>query len=495
MGNQEVIQYHSDNGVNLRQLLEHVYGWPSACSRTSLSQQEKAEQYAMCLQAPALAIYNCVLLEQLQAQVTDLDDILKAYVDARLGVAGQRAAYRQLEGLKAVRKPRHMLCFEWQENYLIGNNMVQWLPGPEDKMNDETLRRAYLDTFPTKWVSDFEKVKTSDMSTTTVEDINAFMTELEEAAAIAQAENEAKQQENAKKRRAEGSSGYGNKKSRRNNPGKYTKKGASGGSTFSGPPKDDEQCRLHPTSKHTWKECYMHPKNANKSKSFKGKGKAGPKTTGEDNHMMDEDAMEVDEAPKAPTGKNQVAFALPTTITLPDDTHHLDCFALHHVESNVQPLTPSLAMSKTTTSALPCSSSWKRPLEQCSSFSPRDSLEERSKQKEALESTAVVQLTNELFSIEPLAENYIHGSSDNTVIGNPNEDAIPMTVLVAFKVNGVISKIPLKVLLDSGSTSNFIYPHCLPKACKPTQLASKLDVTLLKGTASVNEQVDCRMLY
>lgn len=65
-----------------------------------------------------------------------------------------------------------------------------------------------------------------------------------------------------------------------------------------------------------------------------------------------------------------------------------------------------------------------------------------------------------------------------------------MTVLVSSKINGVVSKTPLKVLLDSGSTSNFIYPTCLPKACRPTAMANAIEVALLKGNATVNQTVD-----
>ena len=179
-------------------------------------------------------------MDQQNAGVNDLEDILKAYIADRMGVHGQRAAYRQLEGLRAVKKPKSMKCFEWEINYTgTGNTAVNWVPGPEDMMNDETLTRAYLETYPTKWIQDFEKVKTSDMANTTVSEITAYMTELETNAATAQKDNEAKQKAASAKKKNGNGKWPNHKKNRR------TKHDRPTGSPKGGP-KDDEQCRLHP---------------------------------------------------------------------------------------------------------------------------------------------------------------------------------------------------------------------------------------------------------
>ena len=120
-----------------------------------------------------------------------------------MGEHGQRAAYRQLEGLRACKKPRNIKCFEWEINFTTANKMVNWVPGPEAMLEDETERRAYLDTYPSKWVSDFEKVKTSDMANATILAIVAYMTELEDSSAAAQRENEHKQKEASLKKRSD----------------------------------------------------------------------------------------------------------------------------------------------------------------------------------------------------------------------------------------------------------------------------------------------------
>jgi len=75
-----------------------------------------------------------------------------------LGDHGRQAAYRQLEGLKSVKKPRNIEVFEWDSLFFIGNDIVSWLPGAEDKMTDVTLLGACLDAFLDKWISAMPRI-------------------------------------------------------------------------------------------------------------------------------------------------------------------------------------------------------------------------------------------------------------------------------------------------------------------------------------------------
>ena len=334
------------------------------------------------------------------------------------------------------------------------------------------------------------------MSETTVKAITAFMTELEQSAAASQRENERKQKSSSGRKRSPADSSTNT----------YRKKHASPKAHSNGKreaPKDDDICPVHTWGNHTWIQCSLNPKSTNYNKAVPKKGKAAqgakPKhqaaKSNEDNNMIvnvDSD-NEVEVPMEEPT--REYCYSV-TTAPLPDDSHHLDCFALHMLESNLQLLTPSSQTLPTMTSAKPCSVSWKKNPERSSTYGTVDTSVRRnepSDDKQSLGktvSTAVERLTKELFSTEPMAETHERGSSDNTILGNPNEDAIPTTVLVAANVNGISSKRPLKVLLDSGSTSNFIYPNCLPKACKPQLLDQSIDVQLLKGQASVTQCVD-----
>ena len=254
-GNPGFFLYPHDNGVNIDGMFEHLHFYPEAVAGTALQDLEKAQHYTSTLLPPATATYSRVLLEQTNAGVTDLKEILRAYAAERMGENGQRAAYRQIEGLKACMKPRSMKCFEWETNYTVGNDLIDDIPGPEAKMTDETFRRAYLETYPNKWVLDFEKVKTSDMSNTTVSAITAYMTDLETNSATSQLQNEQKQKANSSNRNRNGKGKWNNhKKNRRAKHDRPSPKGNNGS------PKDDEQCRLHPDSNHTWKECTVHPK-------------------------------------------------------------------------------------------------------------------------------------------------------------------------------------------------------------------------------------------
>ena len=102
-GDHGFILYYSDNGVDIRKLLEHAYFYPDVVRSVNLTPIGKATQFRSILLAPANAIFANVLTEQQAAGVNDLEDILKAYITQRLGENGQRAAYRQLDGLKHIR--------------------------------------------------------------------------------------------------------------------------------------------------------------------------------------------------------------------------------------------------------------------------------------------------------------------------------------------------------------------------------------------------------
>jgi hypothetical protein len=145
-GNQGFILYYSDNGVEMQKLIEHAFFFPNAVNSLGLNGQEKAQQFGNVLQAPANAKFAAVLAEQIANGVNDLDDILQAYIADRMGKYGQRAAYRQLDGLKHCKKSRNIKCFEWEILFETANNITNWVPGPEAAMIDETLRRAYLES-------------------------------------------------------------------------------------------------------------------------------------------------------------------------------------------------------------------------------------------------------------------------------------------------------------------------------------------------------------
>ena len=111
--NNGFILYYTDNGVDQRRLVEHAFFYPTAVeSHDALNDVEKAQCFVLTLLPPASAIYSRVLMEQIVAGVNSLEDILKAYIDTHMGEHGQRAVYRQLEGLCCCKKPHEILCFE-----------------------------------------------------------------------------------------------------------------------------------------------------------------------------------------------------------------------------------------------------------------------------------------------------------------------------------------------------------------------------------------------
>lgn len=193
-GNTHFFGYHTNNGTNIRRLIEHAFNYPAAAQNLPLTDHQKAVFFSQTLLPPATGVFQQELSKQVAAagdpaNVT-LEELLQAHVAKRLADHGQKAAYRQLEGLKSVRKLQSIKVFEWDSLFFIGNDVASWIPGPEDKMDDTTLLRAFLDTFPDKWISDFENTKTNDMVNTNRSVITSHMMEKESASALAQRENQ-----------------------------------------------------------------------------------------------------------------------------------------------------------------------------------------------------------------------------------------------------------------------------------------------------------------
>jgi hypothetical protein len=65
----------------------------------------------------------------------------------------------------------------------------------------------------------------------------------------------------------------------------------------------------------------------------------------------------------------------------------------------------------------------------------------------------------------------------------------PVTILVIDTIFSVRSRTLLRVLLDPGSTTTLIYKRCLPRHCKPWEIASSRKVNTLAGTYTSTEVV------
>lgn len=78
----------------------------------------------------------------------------------------------------------------------------------------------------------------------------------------------------------------------------------------------------------------------------------------------------------------------------------------------------------------------------------------------------------------------------DTPIEEPREDhPTPLTIMIADTIGAVRSRKMLKVLLDPGSTSTFIYRECLPRACKPFKFEKPRPINTLAGDGMSSEMV------
>ncbi len=67
------------------------------------------------------------------------------------------------------------------------------------------------------------------------------------------------------------------------------------------------------------------------------------------------------------------------------------------------------------------------------------------------------------------------------------QNLTPVTIMVVDTISSVRSRTLLRVLLDSGSTTTLINKRCLPRNCKPQEIASSRRVNTLAGTYTSTE--------
>ncbi|CAB9531602.1 expressed unknown protein [Seminavis robusta] len=312
-GHKAYFQYYMDNGENLHDMIEHAFNYPSAMEGADLNDIAKAQLFKMTLKPAARKRFHNVLTQQQADNVNELDEILRAYIENRMSELGQRAAYNQIEGLKASKKPTSIPAYAWETLFEMANDIVNWVSGPEAKLTDETLRRVFADSFPTTWITQFETVKTDDMANTTMGAITAFMTKKEKDAATSRRNNEAKQKAAGKASKAVKADGQQAKPKYKRSNGRNGNNGSS---------KDTGKCNRHPDGRHLWIDCFENPKNAGKSKkeiieaAKKRRQSQKDNNDGDDNHMIvDEgEAMAIDD------GRHSPAAFDPIFSTIADET-------------------------------------------------------------------------------------------------------------------------------------------------------------------------------
>jgi hypothetical protein len=70
----------------------------------------------------------------------------------------------------------------------------------------------------------------------------------------------------------------------------------------------------------------------------------------------------------------------------------------------------------------------------------------------------------------------------------------PVTIMVVGTISSVKSRILLKVLLDSGSTTTMINRKCLPRICQTCKISNSRKIGTLAGSYTSSEMVVLRNL-
>jgi hypothetical protein len=102
------------------------------------------------------------------------------------------------------------------------------------------------------------------------------------------------------------------------------------------------------------------------------------------------------------------------------------------------------------------------------------------------ESSMLETCTDEVYAIAEDSDNDKEGDKPKKTVP---QNLIPVTIMVVDTISSVRSRTPLRVLLDSGSTTTLINKRCLPRNCKPQEIASSRKVNTLAGTYTSTEVV------
>ncbi len=99
--------------------------------------------------------------------------------------------------------------------------------------------------------------------------------------------------------------------------------------------------------------------------------------------------------------------------------------------------------------------------------------------------------TDEAYAIAEVSDNDKEVDKPKKTV---SQNLTPVMIMVVDTISSVRSRTLLRVLLDSGSTITLIDKRCLPKNCKPWEIASSRKVNTLAGTYTLTEVVNMRNL-
>ena len=334
--------YVCDGVGGLQVIIPHVMGFQLAIEEAGLDEPSKSVQFRKTVAGSALSIWADVIrtMGDAAVQAATFNEVIQRYL--RTAGAADDARHNQIEGLMHLRKPKSMTCHEWQVSFQLGHDVAALLPGAAPVLDDASLKRVYLKSYPDAWSNKYIDSKGNNIADHAMHDITAFMNS--QAAQSAQRQRHNEQSQRAKSNKGNGTykrAKKGRPTYQRNGRDKYRQeRDAPGGrqnksrnqkgrgKDYSFPDKD--LCPIHKHGKHSWAQCYQNPDNKNKDhKSGNGNGK-------DHNHAMETDDNEVqmtgfkpappiEKVPSSGKLKRKMVPEHPAfnTTTMDDLTHHL----------------------------------------------------------------------------------------------------------------------------------------------------------------------------
>ena len=469
-----------------KDMIAHAMGFAKTIDAVQLAAYNKAVQYRRLLSGTAVTAFDKAMaaydntLRPLNpqgqpdmAQAPDrtnysLQDCLKTFIAQR---TTNVARYNQLRGIQAYKKPRAkpaMDCHEWEDYFLLAVEAMEWLSGNDPLPEGDTLTRMYLDSYPSKWISDFEKIHGTNMAGTNIDQITAFMHDRAIEADAANIRNQLKQTSTkaSAPKKVRRTAKYD--KPQKKTPGRRLQ--------------PDDPCPL-PGHDHKWKQCYNNIDNpeAHARRKNRGNQKPAAKSNGQNHrqeaddsddgsHHAHQDDEPSDNEPGFIDGKsNGYRYPAYTDVSfnVDEDSHHLDCFTLQDLLPKAKKFNKPGPFSTRSVPKQPKSSGRIRARNASNPVVT-----------ELQKEVAVDRMTRSIMDPESdlVGDNICFSNNDIVPDVSSQENAVrtvPSSIAVVAKINGLESQKPLNVLFDPCSTYSHIYESALPKGCRPSRCIPK----------------------
>ena len=505
------LHYKPLTTTDINQLLYHVTSFYSMIEDLDLQNTDKAFDAFKRTLGPTLkttwaSVYDDIAkgteLDLIQLRLSLENFIRKFYTE--------KTHKKILDQLRTARKPRVLTVQAFADRFSELNQWASWLQGHEANpiLTEAQEKQGLHDSMPQVWCTKYSEMH-GNLNVDMRAEIIEYFHECEEDSATREEQNWCKQA--TEKRKHAPSDNHSHKKGRSFSKGP-TKPSPDDSKDY-GNADPDKQCPKHPHHDHKWKDCFQNPKNPNSWAAKKAK-KAKAKQPASNDAMNIE--LTEDTAPTADDATiEHLKQLLPSDV---EGKQSCDCecctFNVEHHLNKLQFQNSAIPQNNSATTvdtrcALFASKTTSTPMTSTST-SPRSipawlpSTEHRSPLSASCTSTSRwldlkinteldVQSINISFDIF----NNLELDEFDKIVSNMPSNGInlnalqlkPISLMIVDTIQGHKSRLPLKVLFDTGSDVTLINRKALPHGCLPKK-ESNIPINMVHGNSPLTQMVE-----